>query len=580
MTTTTEAPRRRRNIDPKRKRNLEESVDALWQVAHQTAWKVRELQRELRDRAHMAAGTDPKSPRYSDRRNRGFWANVGLEVRRKGRRAALNKSGMSAHVHRVQRFREVREKRGTGAAVAMAVIRYPLQYVKTFLLAVIAALLVVFVIFYWVVRPLLSSILPDVPSPGTDPMNPYDVPGFIVPGSYSPGATTCQPVGQLQDAPKGGLEGVAFAVGDAAADFSESDPTPEQIRDGILGFVRDVGFAIGIMEKAAKREMTEPRQPLTPAPRNEPSTQADGNAIIVPAASGGEAQAFIDAIIVQESGGRYDAVGPRTRWGHAYGKYQILETNIGPWSEQYLGRRVSVSEFHRSPEIQDQIAKARLTEYFTRYGARGAASAWYSGNPNKHLDTSPQSGGPSIKQYVDEVTGRMGKPVAPTPTDTAACGGTTTILAGSQSYGGDRPGPWGGYTNGNIPPEALAALPFAPQHKMRPDAAAAMTQMAAAMQSETGERLVVGNTYRSYAQQQAVAAEKGLYSQGGLAAKPGTSNHGWGMAADLNLSRTALAWMRANAHRFGYKEDTPREPWHWAYYPKQAVQEQGAVQSA
>ena len=61
---------------------------------------------------------------------------------------------------------------------------------------------------------------------------------------------------------------------------------------------------------------------------------------------------------------------------------------------------------------------------------------------------------------------------------------------------------------------------------------------------------------------------KGLYSQGGLAAKPGTSDHGWGMAVDLNLNANAQRWMRANAGRFGFVEDTPREPWHWAYTPK------------
>jgi D-alanyl-D-alanine carboxypeptidase len=61
---------------------------------------------------------------------------------------------------------------------------------------------------------------------------------------------------------------------------------------------------------------------------------------------------------------------------------------------------------------------------------------------------------------------------------------------------------------------------------------------------------------------------KGLYSQGGLAAKPGTSEHGWGMATDLDLNNKAQAWMRANGEKYGFVENTPREPWHWAYKPK------------
>jgi zinc D-Ala-D-Ala carboxypeptidase len=59
---------------------------------------------------------------------------------------------------------------------------------------------------------------------------------------------------------------------------------------------------------------------------------------------------------------------------------------------------------------------------------------------------------------------------------------------------------------------------------------------------------------------------KGLDSQGGLGATPGTSKHGWGMAVDLDLSAQAQSWMRANAGRFGFTVD-PRESWHWNFAP-------------
>jgi D-alanyl-D-alanine carboxypeptidase len=75
----------------------------------------------------------------------------------------------------------------------------------------------------------------------------------------------------------------------------------------------------------------------------------------------------------------------------------------------------------------------------------------------------------------------------------------------------------------------------------------------------------VTDSYRSYDAQADVTQRKGLYSQGGLAAQPGTSQHGWGLALDLDLDSRAQAWMRANAARFGFVEDTPREPWHWAF---------------
>ena len=64
---------------------------------------------------------------------------------------------------------------------------------------------------------------------------------------------------------------------------------------------------------------------------------------------------------------------------------------------------------------------------------------------------------------------------------------------------------------------------------------------------------------------------KGLYSEGGYGAVPGTSNHGWGLAVDADVTDPAtLTWLRTNAHRFGFVEAVPREPWHWEFRPTQA----------
>jgi hypothetical protein len=51
------------------------------------------------------------------------------------------------------------------------------------------------------------------------------------------------------------------------------------------------------------------------------------------------------------------------------------------------------------------------------------------------------------------------------------------------------------------------------------------------------------------------------------AAYPGTSNHGWGIAVDIPFA-DAQAWLRRNAHRFGWSNDEGRrvgEAWHWRY---------------
>jgi len=119
------------------------------------------------------------------------------------------------------------------------------------------------------------------------------------------------------------------------------------------------------------------------------------------------------------------------------------------------------------------------------------------------------------------------------------------------------------YGNGHIPADALQEVGTTGKRLWAP-AATAMDRMTAAA-ARDGVTIGITDAYRSYDAQVDVAQRKGLYSQGGLAAKPGTSEHGWGVAVDLKLDSSAQTWMRTNADRFGFVAATPREPWHWAY---------------
>ncbi|WP_433078661.1 M15 family metallopeptidase [Dactylosporangium sp. CA-052675] len=121
------------------------------------------------------------------------------------------------------------------------------------------------------------------------------------------------------------------------------------------------------------------------------------------------------------------------------------------------------------------------------------------------------------------------------------------------------------YGNGKIPEHALQQVGGAGHRLWGPAATSLDMLMRAARQQ--GVTIGITDSYRPLAEQVDLAKRKGLYSQGGLAAKPGTSDHGWGMAVDLDLDDKAQAWMRQNAGRFGFAETTPREPWHWAYRP-------------
>ena len=119
------------------------------------------------------------------------------------------------------------------------------------------------------------------------------------------------------------------------------------------------------------------------------------------------------------------------------------------------------------------------------------------------------------------------------------------------------------YGNGRIPSEALVPIGVG-HHRLWAPAASAFQALQAAAKAD-GITIGVTDSYRSYEAQVDVARRKGLYVEGGLAARPGTSRHGWGLALDLDLDTAAQGWMRQNAHRYGFVENTPREPWHWVF---------------
>ena len=119
------------------------------------------------------------------------------------------------------------------------------------------------------------------------------------------------------------------------------------------------------------------------------------------------------------------------------------------------------------------------------------------------------------------------------------------------------------YGNGQVPAEQLVAIPGTRHHLWAPAGDAFSELLADA--AKDGVSIGVNDAYRSYDSQVDMVARKGLYSQGGLAASPGTSDHGWGIALDLQLDSKAQAWMRANGDKHGFVEETPREPWHWVF---------------
>ncbi len=143
---------------------------------------------------------------------------------------------------------------------------------------------------------------------------------------------------------------------------------------------------------------------------------------------------------------------------------------------------------------------------------------------------------------------------------------TTASTGGCQP-----PGLYGG-VNGFLPDEALCPLQQAPGHRLQTAAARGYDALSAARKAATGAPLCLTDSYRSYAEQVDVFRRKP-----GLAATPGRSQHGLGLAVDLcggvqTFGSEAHAWMLLNAAQFGWMHPawagpggSKPEPWHWEY---------------
>ena len=94
------------------------------------------------------------------------------------------------------------------------------------------------------------------------------------------------------------------------------------------------------------------------------------------------ALSYRDAIASIESAGSgdYAAVGAtNAKLGRPLGRYQIMEANIGPWSQEALGLKVTADEFLADPKLQDAIFDHKFGGYVQKYGPEGAAQAWLGG---------------------------------------------------------------------------------------------------------------------------------------------------------------------------------------------------------
>lgn len=156
-----------------------------------------------------------------------------------------------------------------------------------------------------------------------------------------------------------------------------------------------------------------------------------------------------------------------------------------------------------------------------------------------------------------------------------------TLLVTRASRGSERavlPGCDGTFTkaqfpNGQLPGSVLCTL-WDGENQLRADAAIAIAKLNIAYKQRFGRDLCITDSYRTLAAQYRVKALKP-----GLAAAPGTSEHGWGLALDLcggadHFGTPQYEWMWENGPSYGWRNPDwarpggsgPTEAWHVEFY--------------
>lgn len=126
-----------------------------------------------------------------------------------------------------------------------------------------------------------------------------------------------------------------------------------------------------------------------------------------------------------------------------------------------------------------------------------------------------------------------------------------------------------GYPNGDLRNATGAVVLRGAQYRLRTEAAALLVDWNAAYRMRFGGDLPVNESFRDLAEQQRLY-DAYLNGTGALAAVPGTSIHGWGLAIDVDIYDDAQQrWLRDTAPSYGWwwagGEFSQIEPWHFEF---------------
>ena len=110
----------------------------------------------------------------------------------------------------------------------------------------------------------------------------------------------------------------------------------------------------------------------------------------------------------------------------AFGKYQVLEPNIQPWTQEVLGKAMTPQEFLANPQAQDAVFKSKFGQYTQQYGPEGAARAWFAGPGGMNNPNATDVNGMTPGKYQQQFTqngGGSNPPMQQIPAPTSSSKG-------------------------------------------------------------------------------------------------------------------------------------------------------------
>lgn len=186
------------------------------------------------------------------------------------------------------------------------------------------------------------------------------------------------------------------------ADLAEQASRMETARESPFGAIASPAGS-----GAAAATSPAPPPPIMPSQPSASPLAAAGVAANTGAATA--PSSALDALktgIANVEGNSYSATGPTTANGdRAYGRYQVMGENIGPWTKEVLGKSLSPTEFLQNHDAQEAVATAKLGGLLNKFGnPKDAASVWFTGKPLAQGADASDINGMTGSRYADLAT--------------------------------------------------------------------------------------------------------------------------------------------------------------------------------